>query len=327
MVAPGDCLEPSRHARAASVFDAGIEHAGAGHADFTRRASVMSVGGATLIRVHAASSRVRPAAEGTAGSPADALCIYQKLDGGGWFGAGGSQFVVAAGSLAASCFDLPIATRPASNGAIHLRVVKIPLSRCKALIGPRPDLAARSLSIEPGPTALFASYFEAFVDQAPHLTDAGAEAAVQALAQLTIVARGMAKPYEGCGRDAIHAGLLQNARQTIESNIHRSDLSPAIVAGLLGISVRQLHLLFEPIGVTCARYTLSRRLEHARVLLAQTPTRSVADIAYDCGFDSLSTFYRSFRGAVGMSPTDFRESARQYARVRMAGIPATSHFE
>jgi AraC-like DNA-binding protein len=77
---------------------------------------------------------------------------------------------------------------------------------------------------------------------------------------------------------------------------------------LLGISVRRLHLLFEPTGTTCTRYVLSRRMEHARVLLAQTPKRPVADVAYACGFDSLSTFYRSFRAAFRMSPADFRRS-------------------
>jgi AraC-like DNA-binding protein len=117
----------------------------------------------------------------------------------------------------------------------------------------------------------------------------------------------MATPHEQQSRDAIRTGLLQKARQTIENNIYRSDLSPAAIAGMLGISIRQLHLLFEPTGTTYARYVLSRRLEHARLLLRQVPRRPIADIAYACGFDGLSTFYRSFRAAFGLSPADFRD--------------------
>jgi AraC-like DNA-binding protein len=56
---------------------------------------------------------------------------------------------------------------------------------------------------------------------------------------------------------------------------------------------------------------LSRRLEHARLLLSQRPGRSVADIAYACGFDGLSTFYRNFRAAFGTSPAEFRDANRR----------------
>jgi AraC-like DNA-binding protein len=55
---------------------------------------------------------------------------------------------------------------------------------------------------------------------------------------------------------------------------------------------------------------LLRRLERARLLLAQPGTGSVADIASACGFQSLATFHRNFRVAYGTSPSDFRQSAK-----------------
>jgi AraC-like DNA-binding protein len=294
--------------RARNIPGVGIEREPAERAVSADVASVLPVGEAILIEMHAAPCRDWRAPQDAAGS-ADALCIYQQFDGG-WFDTGGAQFVVAAGSLATGNSDLPYVTKPATGAAFRLRVVKIPLAHCKALIGREQGLVARSLTIEPGPTTLFARYFESFVEQAPHLTGAAAEAAVQILAQLALIACGAVTPRDGQSRDAVRADLLQRARQAVESNIHRSDLSPITLASLLGISVRRLHLLFEPTGTTCTRYVLSRRLEHARLLLAQSPKRPVADIAYACGFDSLSTFYRSFRAAFGMSPADFRESAR-----------------
>ncbi|MBV9347498.1 MAG: helix-turn-helix domain-containing protein, partial [Pseudolabrys sp.] len=33
---------------------------------------------------------------------------------------------------------------------------------------------------------------------------------------------------------------------------------------------------------------------------------SVSDIAYQCGFSDLSTFYRAFKRRYGMTPTDLR---------------------
>jgi len=37
------------------------------------------------------------------------------------------------------------------------------------------------------------------------------------------------------------------------------------------------------------------------------PLRPVTEIALACGFDSLATFYRTFRRAYGMTPGDVRE--------------------
>ena len=296
-----------REVRAKNIFGVSIDLDRDQHAQFHGHCSALSVGGAALVEMHASSYRVTRTEQDIERSPGDSLCIYQQLDGGGWFDAGGSEFVVSAGSLATSHSDRPYKTAPTTEAGFHLRLVKIPFARCKALIEREQDLSARPLHVEPGLTTLFADYFESFVEQAPHLHGVGAEAAVQTLAQLAIIARGMASPQEQRGRDAIRTGLLQRARQTIENNISRSDLSPATIASLLGISVRQLHLLFEPTGTTYARYVLSRRLEHARLLLSQVPPRPVADIAFACGFDGLSTFYRSFRTAFGLSPADFRD--------------------
>jgi AraC-like DNA-binding protein len=304
MVAPADHFERLRPTRARNGgFGVSVELEPGERADV---ASVLSVGGATLIEIHAANCRDWRAPQAAVG-PADALCIFQQLDGG-WFDTGGAQFFLAAGSLATGTSDLPDVTKPVAGPGFRLRIVKIPLARCKALTGPAQGLVARPLAIEPGPAALFASYFESFVAQAPHLNGAAAEAAVQTLAQLAVVASSMAEPRERLNRHASRSGLLQNAMHTIESNIHSSDLSPAAMASLLCISVRQLHVLFEPTGITYARYVLSRRLENARRLLAQSPKRPIADVAFACGFDSLSTFYRSFRAAFAMSPAEFRKS-------------------
>jgi len=73
------------------------------------------------------------------------------------------------------------------------------------------------------------------------------------------------------------------------------------------MSVRQLHLLFEPTGTSFARYVLQRRLEECRAALVNPAgERSVTDIALAWGFNSLSTFHRAFRQAFGMTPTELR---------------------
>ena len=78
------------------------------------------------------------------------------------------------------------------------------------------------------------------------------------------------------------------------------------VAALLGVSVRQIHLLFEPTGENFSRTLTSLRFAEAHRQLRQDPTRPVADIAFACGFESLATFYHVFRRAYGLSPGDVR---------------------
>jgi AraC-like DNA-binding protein len=82
------------------------------------------------------------------------------------------------------------------------------------------------------------------------------------------------------------------------------DLTPARVAAAMKISVRQLHLLFEPTGKSFAEHVLGRRLEECRAILENPSSRgrSVADIAYAWGFNSLASFYRAFGQRFGVSP-------------------------
>ena len=79
-----------------------------------------------------------------------------------------------------------------------------------------------------------------------------------------------------------------------------------MVAGLLGISVRHLHILFEASDSSFARTRTAERIAESRRLLMQPPEQTIAEIALACGFSNLATFYRAFQAAHGMSPGDFR---------------------
>jgi transcriptional regulator GlxA family with amidase domain len=70
--------------------------------------------------------------------------------------------------------------------------------------------------------------------------------------------------------------------------------------------VRQLHLLFEPTDKSFSRTLLALRLVEARRQLESVPHLTVTEIGLACGFDSLATFYRTFRQAYGMAPGDAR---------------------
>jgi AraC-like DNA-binding protein len=120
----------------------------------------------------------------------------------------------------------------------------------------------------------------------------------------------------GAQPDAVRAGRLTQAKRYIDRHLANPDLSPASVAAALGISVRTLHLLFEPSGSSFARYVLRRRLDECRAALLASPTRPVTDIAFAWGFNNLSSFYRAFQAAFATSPGDLREASRAGQRFR-----------
>jgi len=66
--------------------------------------------------------------------------------------------------------------------------------------------------------------------------------------------------------------------------------------------IRTFHATF---GETPHRYLQRRRVERAMFMLRDTD-RSITEICLEVGFNSLSTFSRTFREIVGINPTDYR---------------------
>lgn len=303
----GDRFAHWREVRAKNIYGVTAELERSKQPDFQGTFEAQKVGGASLGEMHASAYHVTRGKEDIVRAPSDSLCIYQQLSGACWFETGGSEFVVETGQLALSHSDIPYRTAPTGDHGFHLRLVKIPFNQCRAFVASEGDLIARPIPPNPGLGALFTSYFTSFMHQAPHLKGQEADVAIQTLAQLALVARGLAPSGEEPSREAVRSARLVRARQFVEKNLHRSDLSPAATAAAVGVSTRQLHLLFAPTGTSFARYVLARRLERARTLLALDRRRSVLEIALACGIDSSTVFYRGFRNAYGMSPSDYRQ--------------------
>ncbi|MEL6106055.1 MAG: AraC family transcriptional regulator [Planctomycetota bacterium] len=76
----------------------------------------------------------------------------------------------------------------------------------------------------------------------------------------------------------------------------------------LGMSRRSFTKWFHEItGKTWLTYIRRLMIRHARHQLLQT-NLSIATIAFESGFNDLSTFYRQFKSQVGMSPKAYRRS-------------------
>jgi AraC-like DNA-binding protein len=144
----------------------------------------------------------------------------------------------------------------------------------------------------------------------PLLSPELGDAVLQNLCGLVALACGASEEGRSSGRDSLRAARLEGAKHYIDEHLAEPHLTPASTAAALGISVRHLHLLFEPTGISFAQYVERRRLRHCRDALTSSvgARRSVADIASGWGFNSLATFYRAFECEFGMPPSALRSS-------------------
>ena len=292
--------------RAKGLFGVTIEVEPERRPDFYGRFSAREFGGAVVAEMNASSYSVSRTWADIKRMPGDSLYISQQVRGPGALHTGnGRVHMVSNGTLVVSHSDLPCSGIPQRSDGFHFRAIKIPVAGNELLAA-----GARSLLAEPLPqqshmTTLIEACFAAIVVQ--QAGPAGADAAIRHIAQLALLARGRVAAGSRESRSALRHGYLHEALRLIAQSLVRPDLSPGKIAQTLNISLRQLHLLFEPTGMSFSRTVLTMRLAEARRQLESVPLRPVTEIALACGFDSLATFYRTFRRAYGMTPGDVRE--------------------
>ncbi len=100
--------------------------------------------------------------------------------------------------------------------------------------------------------------------------------------------------------------LEYNFKTIIEKNLYAS-LSLTELAMLSGMSLasfkRKFNLFYS---VSPKKYILSKKIENAKQLLAIKENR-ITEIAYDCGFETISTFNKNFKTLTGKSPSVYRK--------------------
>jgi AraC-like DNA-binding protein len=80
----------------------------------------------------------------------------------------------------------------------------------------------------------------------------------------------------------------------------------AEVARHAGLGVQRFCTVFKTAtGLTFTHFLARLRVQRAKSLLPDISLR-IADIAFECGFGSVPTFNRTFKGLVGVAPTEYR---------------------
>lgn len=291
--------------RGRSLFGVTIELPRERRADFFGRFSAAQVGGAVVSEMQAASYKLSRTDKDIGRVAGNSLCISRQVRGPGWVDVGRGRILsVREGDLAINHSDLPYTGTPQRSDGFHYRMLKIPLAGDILLGAPAHDLFAAISAPQSAFARPLSALFNAIIHGWRDLPDPSA--AVTHVARLAMLERSRLPPGMPESRAALRAGFFNAAHEILQRDHHLPNLSPGAVARELGISLRQVHILFEPTGLSFSRTLTAMRIRSACRLLQTMPARSVADIAFASGFDSLATFYRAFRDCSGMTPTDMR---------------------
>ena len=78
------------------------------------------------------------------------------------------------------------------------------------------------------------------------------------------------------------------------------------LAGLVGMSPVSFSRFFrQRTGRTLSEYIVEIRLGYAARMLVDS-TKNISEICYECGFNNLSNFNRTFKARRNYTPRDFR---------------------
>ncbi|WP_427967638.1 AraC family transcriptional regulator [Altererythrobacter sp.] len=109
------------------------------------------------------------------------------------------------------------------------------------------------------------------------------------------------------GRRKCGSQLLVTMDRVVDARLHDPDLSPAVLAQELGVSLRKLQAAVSTRGTTPREIICRRRIERAARRLVLEPEVRIGSIAFDCGYQDTAHFSRRFRALLGCSPAQYRQ--------------------
>ncbi len=106
-----------------------------------------------------------------------------------------------------------------------------------------------------------------------------------------------------------YESIISDSQRFISQNFEKK-LTLSMLSETAHFSPSHFHRIFKKItGTTPNEYILSVRITNAKLLLL-TSEKSLADIAFECGFDTQSYMNYVFKKKLGKTPLEFRENQK-----------------
>jgi AraC family transcriptional activator of tynA and feaB len=240
--------------------------------------------------------------EGPLGGPEDVVRLYVVRRGAWTLGSPDDpgERTVSAGGFLLKHVGQPshFETMPETTA----RVLVLPAAMLKPLLGSR-IVAGPADSAE---LRLLMAHANMIYATMPELAPAGVQAAHSTLIEL---AKAVARSCFDDVEPLLAPALAQAAKDLADSRLADPELSTAMLARELNVSVRTLQRAFTAGGESVTTYIRHRRLEEARLALTAPAGRlNVSDLAAHWQFADSSHFIRAFKEHYGRTPTEYARS-------------------
>jgi AraC-like DNA-binding protein len=137
-------------------------------------------------------------------------------------------------------------------------------------------------------------------------------AIAQHIKDLAVLAVGATQEVtEIASRRGLRAARLLAIRREIDRRFADPDFALPALAAQLGVTPRYVQSLLAESGTSFIDEVIRRRLQRAHEMLCSQLYSGITiiDLAYHCGFASVSNFHRMFRRVFGKTPSDARAQA------------------
>lgn len=243
--------------------------------------------------------RVRP------GSVDRGYKLALHLAGHGRYRYDGNEFLQAPGDLV--LLDTEVSFEVVHPAGAHVLIWELPRKDLACLLA-RPE-GCRLIRGGEGAGAVLGSYMQMLANETGHLTATAQQNMHARLCGLVALSIGSAQAITADRRrSARRAVAHQRILAYIESHLCDPRVTAARAARELGISRRWLYALLDETGEGFLARITRRRLEECRNLLNDPACDRlpIVDIAFQMGFNDVSTFHRRFRRHYAMTPQEFR---------------------
>jgi len=207
-----------------------------------------------------------------------------------------------------SCADTRATT--ATEPEFDTIVLSVPRASLAASLRQLDASLAQPIPANSGPLGLLLGYLNLLYERAP--IDAGLDELVTAhVCDLLAVTFGATRDAgEAAKMGGLRAARLEAIRKTIRAKLLDCTMSEAEVAAHHRVTPRYLQMLFEREGTTFTEFVCEERLARARRMLLSPRScgRTIAEIAFECGFGDISYFNRKFRQRFGNTPRDVQKN-------------------
>jgi len=100
------------------------------------------------------------------------------------------------------------------------------------------------------------------------------------------------------------AGLMEQEQLYLDSNLKLADLADRLATNRNAVSA----CINSQRNCSFSQFVNTYRVEHAKKMLRLHPDRKMAEVWMDSGFNTESSFFRAFKSATGMTPSEWKSS-------------------